>query len=64
MNAVNAVMNSSHTEEVLNERIRYDKSFVLKLNTRSAALQYTKFHASNTSSVIMKYPLAIAVGTP
>jgi hypothetical protein len=64
MNAVNAVMDSGHTGGVLNGGIGYDESFVLELDTRSAALRYTKFHASNTSSVIVKYPLAIAVGTP
>jgi len=30
--AVNAVINKSHIEELLNEKIKYEKSFVLKLN--------------------------------
>jgi hypothetical protein len=56
-------MDGSRTEEVLDGGIGYDESFVeLELNTRSAALRCTKFHASDgTGSVVVKYPLDVAV---
>jgi hypothetical protein len=64
MKAVNTIAKRSHTEEVLNERIKYEKSFVLRLSRDSITWPRTAFHASVKSSTTIKYPLAIVVLTP
>ena len=55
--AVNAVINKSHSDELLNEKIEYEKSFVLKLNKHARHQPHRRLPAAMTSSVIIKYTL-------
>lgn len=57
MKAVNAVMNRSHSEELFNEKIRYEKSFVLKLNKNSKQQTHIKLLKLRAASAAKKYTL-------